>query len=61
MAQAPGPSAPAPAARRFRTVRRIALIVIAAVAVFTLAGFLGVPHLLRYLARGPLAAGSIGK
>ena len=37
-------------------MRRIALIVIAAVAVFTLTGFLGVPHLLRYLARGPLAA-----
>ena len=54
MAQAPSQVAPAPAARRFRTLRRIALIVIAAVAIFTLAGFLGVPHLLRYLARGPL-------
>ena len=56
MTQTSGPSASAPRARRFRAVRRIALIVIAAVAVFTLTGFLGVPHLLRYLARGPLAA-----
>jgi len=56
MAQAPSLSAPAPAARRFRKLRRVVLIVTAAVAVFTLAGFLGVPHLLRYLARGPLAA-----
>ncbi len=56
MAQAPSPVAPAPAVRRFRTLRRIALFVIAAVAIFTLAGFWGVPHLLRYLARGPLTA-----
>src|SRR5277367_2271930 len=56
MAQPPTPITLAPAARRFRRLRQIALIVITAVAIFTLAGFWGVPHLLRYLARGPLTA-----
>ncbi|MGO9056016.1 MAG: DUF748 domain-containing protein [Candidatus Binataceae bacterium] len=54
MAQAPNSTAPVPPARRFRVVRRVALVAIATVAIFTVAGFLGVPQLLRYLARGPL-------
>ncbi|HEV3111342.1 MAG TPA: DUF748 domain-containing protein [Candidatus Binataceae bacterium] len=41
---------------RSRWLRTIVLIVFAAFAIFTLAGFFGVPSLLRYLARGRLAA-----